>query len=178
MRVRPDLQGREQTTVGIVMPYLAGAHGRLRPSGSFFGSSDYSHTQWTAKVRWSSTLARLPCLLTEQGYPEDSSRRHLCIIADLSSRLKAKRISLNQVACESVQCYLRCRPRYSSATRNVLSKSFGSKLCRYERWSTTRRYRIFGRFCDSRPARPRLPSTRHTCRYAAGGIAIRRDGCR
>jgi hypothetical protein len=112
MRVRPDLQGREQTTVGIVMPYLAGAHGRLRPCGSSFGSSDYSHTQWAAKVRWSSTFARLPRLFTDQDYPEDSSRRHLRIIADLSSRLKAKRISLNQAACESVQCYLRCRPRY------------------------------------------------------------------
>jgi len=47
------------------------------PSESSFGSSDYSQTQLTAKVRWSSTLARLARLLTEQGYPEDSSRRHL-----------------------------------------------------------------------------------------------------
>ena len=68
-------------------------------------------------------------------------------------------------------------PNIGSATRNALSEAFGSKLCRYERRSTTRRYRIFRRFCDSRPARPRLPSTRHTWRYAAGGIVIRRDWC-
>ena len=65
-----------------------------------------------------------------------------------------------------------------SATRNLLSESFGSKLCRYERRSSTRRYRIFGRFCDSGPARPRLPSTRHTYRYAASGIAARAASCR
>jgi hypothetical protein len=64
-----------------------------------------------------------------------------------------------------------------SATRNLLSESFGSKLCRYERRSSTRRYRIFGRFCDSGPARPRLPSTRHTYRYAASGIATRIAWC-
>ena len=68
---------------------------RLMPSESSFGSSDYSQTQLTAKVRWSSTLARLARLLTEQGYPEDSSRRHLRHHCRLSSRLKAKRTSLN-----------------------------------------------------------------------------------
>jgi integrase/recombinase XerD len=57
-------------------------------------------------------LAQFQRLLKEQGYPEESSRRHLRLIADFSVWLKAKRISLNQVTYESAQRYLRCRARY------------------------------------------------------------------
>jgi integrase/recombinase XerD len=57
-------------------------------------------------------LAQFHRLLTEQGYPEDTSRRHLRLIADFSMWLQTKRISLNQVTHESVQRYLRCRARY------------------------------------------------------------------
>jgi site-specific recombinase XerD len=72
-------------------------------------------------------LAQFQRLLAEQGYPEDSSRRHLRLIADFSVWLKAKRISLDQVTHESVQRYLRCRARYrrrrkgnSEALRKIL----------------------------------------------------------
>jgi hypothetical protein len=145
------------------MPYLAGAHGRLR------------HREVLLE-------AGIPITL---NVPRRSVGQALWRGFRACSRNRAIRRTAVADTCASLPTSARgSRPRESlstrslaracsaicavgldigSATRNVLSESFGSKLCRYERRSTTRRYRIFRRFCDSGPARPRLPSTRHTC---------------
>lgn len=57
-------------------------------------------------------LAQFERLLTEQGYPQESIRRHLRLIADFSVWLKARKISLKQITPNSAQFYLRCRARY------------------------------------------------------------------
>jgi site-specific recombinase XerD len=57
-------------------------------------------------------LAQFERLLTEQGYPQESTRRHLRLVADFSVWLKARKISLKQVTSSSVQRYLCCRARY------------------------------------------------------------------
>jgi site-specific recombinase XerD len=57
-------------------------------------------------------LAPFEHLLTEQGYPLESIRRHLRLIADFSVWLKARKISLKQITPDSGQRYLRCRARY------------------------------------------------------------------
>jgi integrase/recombinase XerD len=62
-------------------------------------------------------LAEFEHLLTDQGYPQESIRRHLRLIADFSVWLKAKRIFLGEVTYENAQCYLRCRARYRRRTR-------------------------------------------------------------
>jgi integrase/recombinase XerD len=57
-------------------------------------------------------LAQFERLLIEHGYPHESTRRHLRLIADFSVWLKAKRMALNQVTRNSARRYLRCRARY------------------------------------------------------------------
>jgi integrase/recombinase XerD len=51
-------------------------------------------------------------LLTDQGYPRDSARRHLRLIADFSVWLKAKSMSVRQVTHESAQRYLQYRAHH------------------------------------------------------------------
>lgn len=57
-------------------------------------------------------LAPFEHLLSEQGYPQESIRRHLRLVADFSVWLKARKISLKQLTPASAQRYLRCRARY------------------------------------------------------------------
>jgi integrase/recombinase XerD len=56
-------------------------------------------------------------LLTEEGYPRPSSRKHLCLVADFSAWLKVKGIKLEEVTHESAQRYLRYRALHKSSFR-------------------------------------------------------------
>jgi integrase/recombinase XerD len=57
-------------------------------------------------------LAQFERLLAGQGYPRDSIRRYLLLIADFSLWLKAKQMPVKQATHASAQCYLRYRSRH------------------------------------------------------------------
>jgi integrase/recombinase XerD len=57
-------------------------------------------------------LAQFERLLVEQGYPSDSIRRFLLLIADFSVWLKAQQLPVEQVTHASAQTYLRYRSRH------------------------------------------------------------------
>lgn len=56
-------------------------------------------------------LSQFESLLVEQGYPSDTIRRFLLLIADFSVWLKAEQMSVNQVTHAISQSYLRYRSR-------------------------------------------------------------------
>jgi site-specific recombinase XerD len=62
-------------------------------------------------------LSKFQRLLAEQGYPRESIRRYLLLVADFSVWLKAQGVSLKQVAHEHGERYLRCRSRYRRRTK-------------------------------------------------------------
>jgi integrase/recombinase XerD len=57
-------------------------------------------------------LAQFESLLVEQGYPSDTIRRFLLLIADFSVWLKAQQLPVKQVTHASAQRYLRYRSRH------------------------------------------------------------------
>ena len=57
-------------------------------------------------------LAQFERLLVEQGYPSESIRRYLLLIADFSVWLKAQQLPVKQVTHASAQTYLRYRSRH------------------------------------------------------------------
>src|SRR5271157_3788466 len=57
-------------------------------------------------------LAQFESLLVEQGYPSDTIRRFLLLIADFSVWLKAQHLPVRQVTHASAQRYLRYRSRH------------------------------------------------------------------
>jgi integrase/recombinase XerD len=57
-------------------------------------------------------LARFESLLLEQGYPPETIRRFLLLIADFSVWLKGQQLPVTQVTHASAQRYLRYRSRY------------------------------------------------------------------
>jgi site-specific recombinase XerD len=57
-------------------------------------------------------LAQFESLLVEQGYPSDTIRRFLLLIADFSVWLKGQQLPVRQVTHASAQSYLRYRSRH------------------------------------------------------------------
>ena len=57
-------------------------------------------------------LAQFESLLVEQGYPSETIRRFLLLIADFSVWLKARQLPVKQVTDASTQRYLRYRSRH------------------------------------------------------------------
>jgi integrase/recombinase XerD len=57
-------------------------------------------------------LARFESLLAEQGYPSESIRRCLLLVADFSMWLKVQPLSIQQVTYTTAQKYLRYRSRH------------------------------------------------------------------
>jgi integrase/recombinase XerD len=57
-------------------------------------------------------LAQFDILLLEQGYPPDTIRRFLLLVADFSVWLQTQQLSVTQVTHASAQRYLRYRSRY------------------------------------------------------------------
>lgn len=57
-------------------------------------------------------LAQFESLLAEQGYPQETSRRYLRLIADFSVWLKANKTPIEELTHASAQRYLRYRSRY------------------------------------------------------------------
>jgi integrase/recombinase XerD len=66
-------------------------------------------------------LAQFEGLLAEQGYPSESMRRCLLLVADFSMWLKVQSLPVQQVTHTTAQKYLRYRSRHRRRTKGNAS---------------------------------------------------------
>lgn len=62
-----------------------------------------SHSLDTPEGPLAEHLGAFECVLTDQGYAQESIRRHLLLVADFSVWLKCKKLSIAEVIHETEQ---------------------------------------------------------------------------
>lgn len=104
-------KAQEQNAIGIVMASLASMCRKAQVMQKLVWKKR-SHSLDTPEGPLVDYLAPFERVLAEQGYPSDSIRRCLLLIADFSAWLKAQPLPAQEVTHTTAQRYLRYRLRH------------------------------------------------------------------